>query len=712
MKKIKQMLAIGALLLGSSAMQAQTVDVDLATGRDANGARIYWPNNDDTWQVLVPGTFTYQPVAVGTGYEPNTDTRFHAIATNTARTYWNSWNGWYDDPIGWLTPHPTASGDVDPVGVTGQGDYKFRTAIYVGAINCKKVVSARIIIKKLTGCRKITKIVINGTTIIDPDPSLYQQPPSDWLEAFGFLGHLTINPYPNGLSYYNGPSNLPPNYVIPVNAAILTPGYHTLEIHCEADNMAGMMVDAKLEFTYGVDPSSLPRIDLTGSSRFTCAVPQPIFSIVIPNGGSNTFTGTLEEDTYPFGTYTPVSGVNPFYINGSSVQINVNPTTVTNYRITITNDQTGCSSSTTYSMYPCTVAPPIFGTNIGFNDGTYTVTANPLNPDELSLQDFVQKWTLQELDPVTLNPIQSVEEPSCWEIGAGEEMTFEGFYGATQGFWDAYVAAGKTLNCPGTSGTFLPDHVYKISRSVKSLNTNWETYSTIVRPGAKPEFTITLNEDGGVYTLEAVPVNAANEENIEGFGQKWHLERINPSNMTTIYELDGPLCWNGDPGTKTTFDGFDPVNSDYEAKYAIGPIEIPCDNADKGVFLGDDLYKLTRYVKGSYLDWTSYSVTFRPSEALGKTGPLPVKAAKTDQTTTSSSNISVYPNPGNGLFTISVKGTGTMDVYDALGKKIKHITLHEDQSSYEVDLSGLAKGMYTVHMHVNNKLVAKKIVLE
>jgi chitinase len=76
---------------------------------------------------------------------------------------------------------------------------------------------------------------------------------------------------------------------------------------------------------------------------------------------------------------------------------------------------------------------------------------------------------------------------------------------------------------------------------------------------------------------------------------------------------------------------------------------------------------------------------------------------------TENKNLSVYPNPSNGIFTlegIDLKNTKT-EIYNTLGEKIINV-----QDGNIVDLSNEPKGIYYLHIIKEDNVTLRKIVLQ
>jgi len=84
-----------------------------------------------------------------------------------------------------------------------------------------------------------------------------------------------------------------------------------------------------------------------------------------------------------------------------------------------------------------------------------------------------------------------------------------------------------------------------------------------------------------------------------------------------------------------------------------------------------------------------------------------------------STDLTVFPNPFNDKtnvsFYLNSSQNVTIDVYDAMGKKVSTIDsglLTEGSQMLELDGSELTKGVYFIRMNINNELISKKIIIE
>ena len=74
----------------------------------------------------------------------------------------------------------------------------------------------------------------------------------------------------------------------------------------------------------------------------------------------------------------------------------------------------------------------------------------------------------------------------------------------------------------------------------------------------------------------------------------------------------------------------------------------------------------------------------------------------------------VFPNPGTGIYNLSTESikAGSIEIFDAMGRKVQSIRVTDETPVYKIDLSGHSKGIYIVNVYGNNKTYSKKIILE
>lgn len=100
-----------------------------------------------------------------------------------------------------------------------------------------------------------------------------------------------------------------------------------------------------------------------------------------------------------------------------------------------------------------------------------------------------------------------------------------------------------------------------------------------------------------------------------------------------------------------------------------------------------------------YDSWEKHEVGEMKMDGIGDQETLPA--------------FKIFPNPGSGLFTIEAgeMNTGKIRVLDMMGKNVSTIEMN-GSTNYTLDLTGYAKGIYTVMVVSENQSRSHKIVLE
>jgi PKD repeat protein len=86
------------------------------------------------------------------------------------------------------------------------------------------------------------------------------------------------------------------------------------------------------------------------------------------------------------------------------------------------------------------------------------------------------------------------------------------------------------------------------------------------------------------------------------------------------------------------------------------------------------------------------------------------------QARTLEESVSIYPNPGAGIFTVDLNGALaedlTIEVYNAVGQSILKTNSTVATGKVEVDLTGNATGIYTIRVSSADKVVFKQVILQ
>jgi hypothetical protein len=73
----------------------------------------------------------------------------------------------------------------------------------------------------------------------------------------------------------------------------------------------------------------------------------------------------------------------------------------------------------------------------------------------------------------------------------------------------------------------------------------------------------------------------------------------------------------------------------------------------------------------------------------------------------------IFPNPSNGIFTISTSGEmiASISVYDGAGKLVAIINNEQSSNEMKIDLSSFARGVYSIELQSENSIARNRVIL-
>ena len=84
---------------------------------------------------------------------------------------------------------------------------------------------------------------------------------------------------------------------------------------------------------------------------------------------------------------------------------------------------------------------------------------------------------------------------------------------------------------------------------------------------------------------------------------------------------------------------------------------------------------------------------------------------------TDANNLSVFPNPSNGIFNISIENiqgvtkNNMVEIYNVIGEKI-YTNPNFQQATNKIDISSYGKGVYFIKINVGEKIYSGKILVQ
>jgi hypothetical protein len=74
-------------------------------------------------------------------------------------------------------------------------------------------------------------------------------------------------------------------------------------------------------------------------------------------------------------------------------------------------------------------------------------------------------------------------------------------------------------------------------------------------------------------------------------------------------------------------------------------------------------------------------------------------------------SVDIYPNPSNGMFSVTSKVDGRVDIVDVTGKLVHPGVVVKANQMIEVNMPELSAGVYFVRMYSNNSMTTERIVI-
>lgn len=407
----------------------------------------------------------------------------------------------------------------------------------------------------------------------------------------------------------------------------------------------------------------------------------------------------------------------------------------------------------TINGIPYTFAPPAPNDHLVLTDEVLAVDAAHLLPGasngiEIELRyprtfvGFTMRGGLSVVysnegipDPVITGPVSFCDAPSLTfypSLVVGNDMIVT--YG-----WESVECDALGVPVPGASPNYTYSPLvsgvpgpftfpasyfdcaknYRIKLSVLDICGVWnDAYAVIHACTPEPGFSASINTvPSGYYEVTATPWVMTPPPNPE---YSWILQELDAAG-NAVWTITNPSVWWSD--MVNGFKGFDHTATAYSGTIS----SLPASPA-VGRFSYGKTYRLTRGVWTAICPWEQFSLIFTPEKSagiptvavledthapdLGYLKPAAVNGSTPEPVLDAAPR--VYPNPGNGLFTVSLDhvAEGTIEVVDMQGKKIQSLQLNAGTNIYPIDLTGYAKGIYVINITTGGVRQSSKVILE
>lgn len=462
--------------------------------------------------------------------------------------------------------------------------------------------------------------------------------------------------------------------------------------------------------------------------------------VTVYNAGTS-YTGFIMRGAltvnYTLATLTPSFTANSSYCSGSTISLDATASSgsIADHVWTVMEcDQYGNPNpSATEWWSPFISGAPGYYNIPDAASGGPTMTCGKYYRIKLALQSACNPWAeTSHLVYITCSPAVSTR-PSTATICNGDQASLianitnqvsghsytetwsylSGYFHGFPIFTTVYSGPpAGVLVSPTTTTTYIC--VVTDNTTGCSTTVTW----TVTVVNNDPTFSLSVNTGTSSYFTIVATANDLTASSISGFMYSLVIEELNTSTSASYYTNSGTDAWWDFPSHQ--FRGYVSTGTGTYTQTPWWTSPTPA----VGQFLYNHTYRITRGTWNDFCSYKQFSMTITPTKGLN--GQTTMVIAEDDNAPdfsymaqnqqqggiTADTELSIYPNPSNGVFTIELsKDTKTsIEVYDVLGKMVKSYEQNGLKST--LDLSGYPKGIYMVKMISDGKLSSKKIILE
>ncbi len=251
-----------------------------------------------------------------------------------------------------------------------------------------------------------------------------------------------------------------------------------------------------------------------------------------------------------------------------------------------------------------------------------------------------------------------------------------------------------------------------VNASLATTVTNYSTCPVITEEIFKGVMLGDVNGSYAAFTADGILKSEDGEiildlENAIVDGSTVHVPVV-LSSKEPVNALDLAFMFNED---KLSFQTIEALNSGTDAEDFLNPndrtLRFSANNMDNF-----DLNSNVAMVTFESTDGTITKKDFNSTLGLLNGKPVQVSFAKSTSIANYSDVLSIFPNPSNGIFTVVLKETATIQIMDINGKLLKEVGTVNANTKHEINLENVRTGVYIMRVYNEHFSSTQRIVID
>ena len=266
---------------------------------------------------------------------------------------------------------------------------------------------------------------------------------------------------------------------------------------------------------------------------------------------------------------------------------------------------------------------------------------------------------------------------------------------------------------PANNGVgYSKGQVPMVAASLGATVTNYTTCPVITAETFKGILLGDVNASYATYTADGVLKSEDGEiildlENAIVNGTTVNVPVV-LSSTEPVNALDLAFMFNED---KLSFQTIEALNNGTDAENFLNPndrtLRFSANNMDNF-----DLNSNVAMVTFESTDGTITKKDFNSTLGLLNGKPVQVSFAKSTSIANYSDVLSIFPNPSNGIFTVVLKETATVQIMDINGKILKEVGTVDANTKHEINLENVRTGVYIMRVSNEHFSSTQRIVID